>query len=55
MLVNAHRSVLDACLVKYASVNELPVEQCHDNITKPMAFTGRIKAMVDECKKRNFD
>lgn len=54
-MVDAHRRFLDECMRQIANSDEFDISRCDGHSNKPMAFTGRLKAMVDECTGRGLD
>jgi hypothetical protein len=55
-LVDAHRNLLDQALLKLAqdaNYGSLTPPDTHSLNTK-MQFTGRTKAMIEECQKRGL-
>ncbi len=52
-LVDSHRRFLDDCLKQIAEGDEFEVSVYHMYNTV-MTFTGRIKAMIDECQSRGL-
>lgn len=53
-MVDAHRRMLDDCMRQVASSNT-SYNVCDGHTHKPIVFTGRLKAMVDECTKRGLN
>lgn len=53
-MVDAKRNLMNQCMLQMADGDEFDMDMCDGHSNKPMMFTGRVKAMIDECVKRGL-